>query len=324
MIANRPAVLGGFVLGGLILAVAAVILVGGMNLFTTTTRAVVFFQSSVAGLQLGAPVTFRGVRVGSVQSIALRLNESDLTASIPVFIELEAGRVSISDGASSGRSGLLVRLIDAGLRAQLTSQSLLTGQLAVDLDLEPNMPAHLAGADMGVPEIPTLPSEFQKIKEQLSDLPLRDLVERAARTLRTVETLGDSLNKELGPTLESFRATSDAARVTLSTTNQAIGALQTNAGRTLQNVDQLLADGQKQLAVNGADLDRALVSANRAIHQAEILMNSVNNLTESRSQMRADLAAALRDLAASASSLRSFTSEVERNPSAILTGRGGR
>jgi paraquat-inducible protein B len=324
MVANRSAVLGGFVLGGLILAVAAVILVGGMNLFATKTRAVVFFQGSVAGLQLGAPVTFRGVRVGSVQAISLRLNARDLTANIPVFIELESDSVSISNGASSGRSALLVRLIDAGLRAQLTSQSLVTGQLAVDLDLQPRMPAHLVGADLGVPEIPTLPSEFQKLKEQFSDLPLRDLVDRAGRTLSTLETLASSLNKELGPAIESIRATSDVARATLGTANQAIGALQTDAGQTLQNVDQLLADGRKQLANNGADLDRTLVSANRAIHQAEILMNSVNSLSEPRSQMRADLAAALRDLAASASSLRSFASEVERNPSAILTGRGGR
>jgi paraquat-inducible protein B len=324
MAATRSALVGGFVLGGLVLAVIAVILFGGLTLFTSTTRAVVFFQGSVAGLQIGGPVTFRGVRVGSVQSVSVRLNPRDLTANIPVFIVLQAKSVAMTNGAGPGRSVDLERLIKAGLRAQLAPQSLVTGQLTVDLDLQPGMPAHLVGADMGVPEIPTLPSELQRLKDQFSNLPLRDLLDASIRTLRALETLSGSLDKQLPPALESLRTTSDTARSTLETTNQAIGALQTDAGQTLQNIDRLIVDGQKQLNSTGEAADRTLASANQAIRQAQTLMGSLNSLTEPRSQMRADLAAALRDLAASASSLRAFANEVERNPSAILTGRGGR
>ena len=68
----RPAVVGAFILGALGLAVAAILFIGGVRLFATTSRVVVFFNESVAGLDVGAPVTFNGVRIGSVQSMAIR------------------------------------------------------------------------------------------------------------------------------------------------------------------------------------------------------------------------------------------------------------
>ena len=67
MAAARPAAVGGFVLGALALVVVAILLFGGSHLFAPRFRAVAFFHGSVAGLEIGAPVTFRGVRIGSVQ-----------------------------------------------------------------------------------------------------------------------------------------------------------------------------------------------------------------------------------------------------------------
>ncbi|WP_339860621.1 MlaD family protein [Thalassospira alkalitolerans] len=324
MAVNRSALVGGFVLGAVILIVVAILLFGGRSLFANKSRAVVFFQGSVAGLQIGAPVTFRGMRVGSVRSISLQINSDELTATVPVFIELEEDGVTMSSNADADMPVDIEKLVEAGLRAQLTAQSLVTGQFAVELDMKPNTQAYLDGTDMGAPEIPTLPSEFQNIKEQFSDLPLRSLAERAVRTLESLEVLSTNLNKEIGPSASSLRATSDAARQAVIMANEAVSVLQTDVSRTLKNIDRLIATGQMQLDKSGPALDQTLESANRAIGQAETLMSSVNSLTDPRSQMRADLEAAIRDLAASASSLRGFASEIERNPGAILTGRGGR
>ncbi|OSQ35835.1 MlaD family protein [Thalassospira mesophila] len=323
MAVNRSALVGGFVLGAMVLIVVAILLFGGMTLFAHKTRAVVFFQGSVAGLQIGAPVTFRGMRVGSVRSISLQINSDDLIATVPVFIELEENGVTMSSSPGADMPVDIAKLVDAGLRAQLATQSLVTGQFAVELDMKPNTQAHLSGSDMGVPEIPTLPSEFQHIKEQFSDLPLQELAERAVRTLESLEILSRNLNAEIGPSATSLRATSDAARAAVMSANDAVSVLQGDVSRTLANIDRLIATGQKQLDKSGPALDQTLLSANRAIGKAETLMNSVNSLADPRSQMRADLEAAMRDLAASASSLRGFSSEIERNPGAILTGRGG-
>lgn len=321
---NRSTLVGGFVLGGLVLAVAAVLLFGGMSLFTAKTEAVAFFEGSIAGLQIGAPVTFRGVRVGAVRSIELRLDLHGLTTAIPVYLDLEPDNVQATNGTSTGETVTVQQLIAAGLRARLTTQSLVTGQLTVELDLQPGTPAHLNGGGGKVPEIPALPSELQKLRDQVSELPLRELADTAGRTLRAIETLSGKLNTSVGPTLDSLHATSDAATAALVTSNQAIQVLQADLDRTMRNADGVIAEAQRQLASGGADLHRTLASANRAADQAATLMSTVNSLADPRSRMRADLEATLRDLAASASSLRSLASELERNPSAILTGRSAR
>ena len=68
---NRQTVVGAFVLGGIILALGAIILFGQFNPFSRVVRAVVVLQGSASGLSIGAPVTFRGVPLGSVSNIEL-------------------------------------------------------------------------------------------------------------------------------------------------------------------------------------------------------------------------------------------------------------
>ena len=92
----------------------------------------------------------------------------------------------------------------------------------------------------------------------------------------------------------------------------------------LQEFDRLLTTSQSQLVQRSAELSQVLVSIDRASKVAERLLISVNSMTDARSPMRANLDTALRDLAASAASLRGFASDMERNPNLILTGRSGR
>ena len=94
-----------------------------------------------------------------------------------------------------------------------------------------------------------------------------------------------------------------------------------DASTALHDLDNLLVDARGQLAARGGELGRALTEADRAVHQAETLLDSMNGLAEPHSRFRGDLESTLRDLAASASSLRSFAETVERNPNALLMGR---
>ncbi|MBV9247716.1 MAG: MCE family protein [Acetobacteraceae bacterium] len=137
MRAAKPAVVGGFSLGALVLVVAGVLFFGGTRFFERTARAVIFFQGSVAGLEIGAPVTFRGVRVGSVQNVEIHLSAGG-ESRIPVTIELLPGRVILED-----KEARLQQLVAAGLRAQLDLQSFVTGQLRVNLDFRPGSSADM-------------------------------------------------------------------------------------------------------------------------------------------------------------------------------------
>lgn len=319
----KPALIGGFVLSGLALGVAAVLLFGSLRLFSKTQQAVVLFPGSVAGLAVGAPVTFRGVQVGSVQRISVRLDVRDLTARIPVYLALHSEAVSMVNGIlPAGRLGL-ERLLEAGLKAQLNMSSFVTGQLEVDLDLRPDVKALPTAGNLGIPEIPAIPSQLDAFRDQVEGLQLRQLVETSGRTLVSIQRVSDQLGDAIGSTMADVQKTSEAARDTLQTTTGAVRQIQVDAARTLGDLDQLSVEGRQQLTARGAEISRVLTEAGRTAHELDILSASLSDMMSPRSQTRGDLNAAIRDLAATASSLRDFSHQIERDPSVILTGRAG-
>ena len=122
----------------------------------------------------------------------------------------------------------------------------------------------------------------------------------------------------------SIQQTSDAARETLEATTAAVRRLQTDASRTLDSVDRLAIASHGQIVTIGKDVDRLLITAGRTMAQAEKVIASLHDLTGPNTPARGDVEATLRALAASASSLRSFTRELERNPGGALLGRPSR
>jgi paraquat-inducible protein B len=136
-----PALIGAFVIGAVALVVIAVISLGSGKFFRKTYEFVLYFQGSVNGLNVGAPVKYKGVEIGSVTDILLQLEEVEVDR-IPVIVELDAGKI-----AGRGFTGNLLvdpaalqTAIDRGLRGQLRMESFVTGVLYVALDLYSNSP----------------------------------------------------------------------------------------------------------------------------------------------------------------------------------------
>lgn len=321
---SRSAVVGAFILGALALVVAGILFFGGTRLFATSTRAVVFFGESVAGLDVGSPVTFHGVRIGSVQSIAIHFSTDTMTARIPVYLEIQPTRLIYEGKVLGGSAADYANLVRAGLRAQLSLQSFVTGQLRVDLDFRPETPAELIGKTRDVPEIPAIPSELSQLRNQLTQLPLRELADTARQAFASVQRVSDHLDSALDPLSKGALRTTDAATQTLHTTEEAMRRIQAEAVAALRDLDSLLVDARNQLKARGGEVSRTLAAANRAVRDAETLLESLNGLAEARSQFRGDLESAVRDLAASASSLRGFAETIERDPNALLVGRASR
>jgi paraquat-inducible protein B len=320
---NRPAVVGGFILGALGLAVAVILLFGGIQLFPDTARAVVFFDESIAGLNVGAPVTFNGVRIGEVKEIGVQISSDTMTVQIPVYLELRRKEITWKGRVLRGKPDF-ERLINAGLRAQLAVESLVTGQLRIDLILQPGRPARLVGIVPDVMEIPTIPSALGQLRHELTNLPLSELVQTAQTTLVSLGRLSDNLDKQLDPLSESARRTLDAATETLQTTNEAVRKLQGDASAALGNLNPLFVDARHQLGVRGDELGRTLRASDQALSQAQLLLGSLNSITEPQSAVRGDLEAAARDLAASANSLHNFAQTIERHPDSLLLGRSSK
>jgi len=321
MAINKSTAVGGFVLGALVLGVIGVLLFGGARLLTPSLRVVVFFQDSVAGLEVGAPVTLRGVKVGTVRSMRVQIKMPELVPVIPVFLEIQPGQVSWTNGTLTAETADVERAVKAGLRAQLAVQSIVTGQLSVNLDFFPNLPVKSVGTVGDVPEIPSIPSDLQHIKDEIADLKLPELVEKARFALDGIGKIVGELSGKIGPMADSMQQTSDTARITLETTTASVKQLQLDASRTLDDIDKLAIAAQDQIGVSGKEIDVALAGVTRTVAKAETVIAAVNDLTAPGARTRGDLEAAVRDLAATASSLRNFSHDLERNPSELLSGR---
>ena len=330
MAERRSVAVGIFVLGGFALGTVAILLFGGMRVFTKTVAAVAYFPGSVAGLSVGAPVTFRGVKVGSVKSMRVHMQLSDLQAVIPVYLELDPGQLTWTDGTPAPGDGELRRAVQAGLRAQLVAQSLVTGQLAVDLDFRPALAQPQTAGSGGqetaasVVEIPTVSSDMQHLKDQLTTLNLKALADKASVVLTDLQRILDEFAGKAAPLVQSVQLVAADAHATLQAATAAIRDVQENAVRTLRGVDSLGVAGKRQLAGSGAALNGALARASAALAQAGTLTATLNTAAAARSPERADLQATLRDLAASASALRGFTHDLQRNPAGTLLGHASR
>ena len=317
MTANKPLLVGIFVVGGLALGVVAILLFGGSQLFSRTGRIVSVFTGSVAGLTVGSPVTFRGVTIGKVDDIKVQVDATNHTGVIPVYMVIEPAKVEWTNGSYRSDAPSMAAAINAGLRAQLRSESLVTGQLTVDLDFYPGTPVVLAHVKGKTLEVPTMPSTMQNLKDEISDLNLRDLVDKTRLTMASMQHLLDDAGARIGPLADSLQNT-------LETTRNTLVAMQGNSARTLENIDKLAVEGRGQIATNGRDLDQLLRTAQATAAQAEKLVAALNDMTAPRSQMRDNLQSSVRDLAASAGSLRAFTHDLERDPAGTLLRKAAR
>src|SRR5690349_5924191 len=155
-----PALIGAFVIGALALIVIAIVVFGSGRLFRQTRDFVLYFDNSVNGLRIGAPVKIKGVEVGSVKDIRLQLERTE-EPKIPVIIEIDLEKftsrgATIAAQTAMDRQALQRVIVERGLRGQLEMESLVTGLLYVSLDFFPGTPIHLVqrtDGDYKYPEI---------------------------------------------------------------------------------------------------------------------------------------------------------------------------
>jgi paraquat-inducible protein B len=324
----NPKLIGGFVLGAVALVVIGVLAFGSGQWFTELRKNVSFFQGSVQGLRVGAPVTFRGVPIGQVTDIDLLYEVEKLQFITQVSFNIDPNSFRDLGKTTRSEKEQMEALIKDGLRAQLVQQSLVTGQLAVQLDLFPNTKVDLLGLDPERNEIPTIPSTVEKLeslvqrvivrldqidlKKIIADLQttvssiqeivaspkLKEAIANAGQAMTEAQQLVSKLNRRVDPLTQSFEDTSKAAR------------------SALNEAERLLVDARPVLA-----------TAQKAMTRAEKLMATANEVIEPGSPLHFELVSALREVAGASRSLRGLADSLERNPKSLLFGRqapGGR
>lgn len=333
----NPVVIGGFVLGALLLALGGLVAFGS-GLFQKDTKeiAIARFDGSVSGLNIGAAVTFRGVRIGQVRSIQLQLTPGTYAARIPVELEIDRDKISFDGPASQTIAENLNDAVAKGLRAQLQVQSFVTGLVSVNLDFFPAAPPPPV-VEGQLMEIPTMRSSFDSLLESVGALPLQDLagtalalltnlnelltspeiksvVTNTARSAEALEQTATAARDAIGPISQSLQATLAEARTTLQAIQQATKATQTEVSGLMGDSRKLAQDADKQLLALTAQTSGVLKSLDQTLQSA-------NGLIGPASAQRADLEQILRNLNYVTRSLRGFAEQLERNPNALIVGK---
>jgi paraquat-inducible protein B len=327
----NPTLIGAFVLGALALTVVTTLLLAGGSWFGERRQHIMYFEGAAQGLQVGAPVVFLGVKVGTVKQIQLGLDPQSRRFLVPVMIELEPQVARTRGGEPIDlRDRATVRqLVERGLRARLRMQSLLTGQLYVDLDFHPDKPAIFAALDPELSEIPTIRTAGQELTTRLEGFPMdkfladvagissaanqlmsapatQELPRRLDATLRHLESLAARFDAQGVPILNDVRGNLAELHKALLAAQAALAKLDTAADRV------------GELARSDSAMVGNLTKASEELAKAA---SAVRSLTEQESPTVTSVNAALKEITRAADALRLLAETLEQQPDAIWRGK---
>ena len=326
---------GAFVLIGLLAIVSTAIYVGSVRVFGKEVEVLFYFNESVNGLSVGSPVKFNGVPIGKVSDIHISYDQNPAIEEtyVPVFAKIDLDRVHRDLGVDPMIDFRDPARLDAqvigGLRVRLEMESIITGQLYVEMGYfaKPNEQFQIVQNSGEYLEVPSMQSTLAElgasassVMAELATLDVRGISEALKSTLETLEsrlssldteawnenivTLTDNLNSatnelDLKPLLKEIRVTNDSLGHLLSRVNDA--------------VDPVMS-GYNALVLNGQDTLQAV----------ERLTNNLNNLVDGREHFADRLGQALLEVRESAKAMRELLDYLERNPSSLLTGKEGK
>ena len=340
-----PTMIGAFVVSAIVLVIAGVLVFGGGKFFQEKLPYVLFFDRSVEGLHTGAPVIFRGVKVGQVSAIEAIADPKTFTVVIRVQIELVRGTIKVSGGEFQDPHQAIEGLIQQGARASLRMQSFVTGVLYVAVDFHPDTPIKRLGLDPRYPELPTIPSDIdmlkstvQQVMADLGKLPLeavlnevlvllkqtnslvalpevkqalvslQDVVTAAERLLQHADTQVSALGPRLAGAADTARAALMEAQKLLRDVDGQVTPLAGSAQDTLTAARGTLGQAHKSLV-------KLTDAASPALKQAEQTLGGADGM------IHQDLAHTLKALEEAAKSIRALAETLQRHPESLLRGR---
>lgn len=318
---KKQAMIGVFVLGALALLIGGVVLFGSGRLFTNYKKMIMYFDGSVKGLNVGSPVMAEGVRIGSVSDIRLIADVEDLSLQIPVIVAIDSEKFS-TFGTISKDKDYMEELIAKGLRAQLQTQSMVTGQLIVNLGFYPESKINLRDKKrvknvlfFDYPEIPTISSNSQAMQQMIEGLPVRDLLDKAQSILSGVDRLVNS--PELAESVIELNKTLVEMRELIKNLNRDLPPLAQNANQSFVAASGLIGRTDKWLTT---DLAKTTMQLRKTLEMTEQSMAAVKStVTDERTLYQ--LQNAMREVSEASRSLRQLGDYLERHPEAIFRGR---
>ncbi len=330
----NPAAIGVFVVGAVILAVVSLVIFGSGSIFRKTEKFILYFEDSINGLEIGAPVKFKGVRIGQVTDIRIRFNQDDESPHVPVIIQIDIDRLQNNLGVDVDLSDEQVfqEQVDIlGLRGKLQQASFVTGMLFIELDYDPNAgPAYYVQqpdpetGEYEYKEIPTVSSGLTEVIKKATTM-----VDKISRI--DFQAIGQKANDIL------TRLDDGVAEIQFKTINEKTVALLDNLDSITAdpefkklpgNLNTTLDDGRQFIAMLDKDVDavvtdlkETLDGARGTLRRIDGLTDNLNSMLEPESPLRYQLEDSFSELAEAMRSIRVLADYLERNPSALLIGK---
>jgi paraquat-inducible protein B len=258
-------------------------------------RWLLHFDGDVRGLNIGAPVELQGIQIGQVLDVNLEFDVDKTAFTIPVLVEIEPDRLKATGQLPEGteQQKIMDFLVAKGLRAQLKTGSLITGQLLVAIDMHPEAPPAKINWEGRYAELPTVPTTMQEMTTSLTQL------------LRKLENLPiEQIGSDLQNTVAGAKRLINSAEL-----QDSITAL----NQTLDQAQKFVA------ALNTAvapELKTAVSNLNSALIQTEKLTKSLNSNVSPQADRT------LKALQEAARSIKNLAAYLERNPEALIRGKG--
>lgn len=327
----NPKVIGAFVTATLILIMAMVLYFGTASFLNRSTHFILFFDQSINGLNVGSMVKFRGVPVGQVRQIMIRADgQIEHSSAIPVVIEINRSRLENDLGVPSDffDQRWMVDSVEEGLVAQLNLESFITGQLFVEISFEPDkMQAtrtHLGNVD-GMVEIPTLNSSLDQITADVAQI-IADLGEL------DLQEFNENVNRLLVSAADTLEGI-DSAGISRSVTEAAdevtrlVGSEEFESSLlAVRGAFEAVRDTAKSFNLSEgpltATIDAWTAQITHTLDSLDTLTNDASALLKPGSDARYEFENMLREVSRTARSIRLLSEYLERNPSALITGRG--
>lgn len=335
---TRKTMIGGFVIGAMALGITALLIFGSGDFFKKKETYVLYFKDSVKGLNVGAPVLFRGVQIGVVASITLLADAHDMSTRIPVVIDTDPEQWKFTQGETLDHKNGVSKLINKGMRASMELQSIVTGKYVIQFDFHPNEPAHLVGTDLPYEELPTIQSGIEKISDTLEKLPLKELVQKLSSAISGFDNMINSqnakqivpavhqvvseaqhfiqsLDDQVHPLSTEISSAVNEYKVVAQNVNKQVGPLLSDYRKLARDIDQQIAPLVKEIRLTAETIQAGA-------QMAESTFKSAKGLISNDSRVFMELTKTLKELSGAARSIKAWADYLERHPEALIQGKG--
>jgi paraquat-inducible protein B len=327
----KPTLIGFFTLGGLVLAAAALVLLGAGKFFEKTANIILYFDKSADGLLVGSEVRFGGVSIGRVRSISVLVDPRENRKIIPIVVELSTNQLA-AVGASTG-GGIdftthegVQRAVASGLRARMKQMSFVTGQMNIEFDISPNERGLVfePAVKSPYPVVPTVGTELDALMlsiseglKKLGNIDFASLIQDLRETLASAKTQIDAMRmKEINDNLADFTAEMRA----LGENHKLSNAID-NLDIAMASLKDLTEKANRGIDPMLVDMEKAVKQASAAFTQLEAASADIAKVTNPNAPLLLRLQLVLKEAERASRAIKELADDLKRNPNSLLFGK---